>query len=162
MGHKHSVYDTDAHFTIDPITKKIKNESSKKNTLVQGDHNSERFSFDIPRFVEGHDMMLCDAIEIHYDNKEDGTGKVSSDFYEVDDKQISPADENVVIFSWLIIDTATEYAEIEAFRALATKYPYTTILNDCGAFMAVKYGIDTKTYIDKKFEELKNTLLGEN
>lgn len=110
MGHKHSVYDTDAHFTIDPITKKIKNESSKKNTLVQGDHNSERFSFDIPRFVEGHDMMLCDAIEIHYDNKEDGTGKVSSDFYEADDKQISPADENVVIFSWLIIDTATQYA----------------------------------------------------
>ena len=46
-------------------------------------------------------------------------------------------------------------AEIEAFKALKTKYPYTTILNDSGANMAVRYGIDTKTYIDKKFAELQ-------
>lgn len=110
MGHKHSVYDSDAHFSINPITKVIKNESSKKTTLVQGDHNSERFSFDIPRFIEGHDMMLCDLVEVHYDNKETGTENVSSDYYEVKDKQISPEDENMVIFSWLIIDTATKYA----------------------------------------------------
>ena len=65
MGHKHSVYDSDAHFSINPITKVIKNESSKKTTLVQGDHNSERFSFDIPRFIEGHDMMNCNLVEVH-------------------------------------------------------------------------------------------------
>ena len=68
MGHKHSVYDSDAHFSINPITKVIKNESSKKTTLVQGDHNSERFSFDIPRHIEGHDMMQCNLVEVHYDN----------------------------------------------------------------------------------------------
>lgn len=110
MGHKHSVYDSDAHFSINPITKVIKNESSKKTTLVQGDHNSERFSFDIPRFIEGHDMMQCNLVEVHYDNKETGTGNISSDFYEVKDMQISPDDEEVVVFSWLIIDTATKYA----------------------------------------------------
>ncbi len=110
MGHKHSVYDSDAHFSIDSITRKIKNESSKKTTLVQGDHNSERCTFDVPRFIEGHDMMQCSEIEVHYDNFEAGTGNVSSDYYEVKDKQISPDDENVVIFSWLIIDTATKYA----------------------------------------------------
>lgn len=110
MGHKHSVYDSDAHFSIDPITRKIKNESSKKTTLVQGDHNSERCTFDVPRFIEGHDMLQCSEIEVHYDNFETGTSNVSSDYYEVKDKQISPDDPNVVIFSWLIIDTATEYA----------------------------------------------------
>jgi len=110
MGHKHSVYDSDAHFSIDPITRKIKNESSKKTTLVQGDHNSERCTFDVPRYIEGHDMLQCSEIEVHYDNFETGTDKVSSDYYEVEDKQISPNDENVVIFSWLIIDTATKYA----------------------------------------------------
>ena len=110
MGHKHSVYDSDAHFSINPITKVIKNESSKKTTLVQGDHNSERFSFDIPRFIEGHDMMQCNLIEVHYDNMETGTDNISSDFYEVKDMQISPDDANMVVFSWLIIDTATKYA----------------------------------------------------
>lgn len=110
MGHKHSVYDSDAHFSIDPITRKIKNESSKKTTLVQGDHNSERCTFDVPRYIEGHDMMQCSEIEVHYDNIETGTSNVSSDYYEVKDKQISPDDKNVVIFSWLIIDTATKYA----------------------------------------------------
>lgn len=110
MGHKHSVYDSDAHFSINPITKVIKNESSKKTTLVQGDHNSERFSFDIPRFIEGHDMMQCNLVEVHYDNKETGTNNISSDFYEVKDMQISPDDEDMVVFSWLIIDTATKYA----------------------------------------------------
>ena len=110
MGHKHSVYDSDTHFSINAITKVIKNESSKKTTLVQGDHNSERFTFDVPRFIEGHDMMLCDLIEVHYDNKETGTENVSSDYYEVKDKQISPEDGNMVMFSWLIIDTATKYA----------------------------------------------------
>lgn len=110
MGHKHSVYDSDAHFSINPITKVIKNESSKKTTLVQGDHNSERFSFDIPRHIEGHDMMQCNLVEVHYDNKETGTNNISSDFYEVKDMQISPDDEEMVVFSWLIIDTATKYA----------------------------------------------------
>ena len=56
------------------------------------------------------------------------------------------------------IETALSEAEIEAFKALVTNYPNTTILSDCGANMAVRYGIDTKTYIDKKFAELQSAL----
>ena len=44
MAHKHSVYDTDTHFSINQITQAIKNESSSKTTLIQYDHNSERFT----------------------------------------------------------------------------------------------------------------------
>ena len=110
MKHLHSVYDSDTHFIIDPITKVIKKDLVKKVTLVQGDHNSERFTFEMPRFIEGHDMLLCDLIEVHFDNINTATGDVSSDYYEVADIQWSANDENVVVFSWLISDSATKYA----------------------------------------------------
>lgn len=70
MAHKHSVYDTDPHFAIDPITRAITNQSTTKTQLMQYDHNSERFTFEIPRLVDGHDMKLCDKIEIHYECKQ--------------------------------------------------------------------------------------------
>ena len=108
MGHKHSLYDTDPHFTIDPATRRIKNESGKV-TLVQGDHNSERFTFEIPRYVDGHDMSLCDVVEVHYDNIDSSTKAKYSDVVEIDDLQVSPASNTVVIFSWLISGNATMY-----------------------------------------------------
>lgn len=35
MGHTHNVRDSDAHFSINPITKVIKKESSKKTTNAE-------------------------------------------------------------------------------------------------------------------------------
>ena len=110
MGHKHSVYDSDTHFSINPITRAIRNESSRKTTLIQGDHNSERFTFEIQRLVEGHDMAACDRVEIHYINVDATGSNQSADVYEVDDLQVSPDDSNVVICSWLISKNATMYA----------------------------------------------------
>lgn len=106
---KHSIYDSDTHYSIDPITRKFKNESSIKTTLIQGDHNSERFTFEIPRYVEGHDMSLCDKVEIHYINTDSKTKESHKDLYEVDDLQVYSEDENIVIFSWLISGNATRY-----------------------------------------------------
>ena len=108
MAHKHSIYDADSHFRIDPISRQILNMSSKKNTLIQGDHNSERFTFEIPRFVEGHDMSNCipsqgGKVEVHFTNGE------TDDVYLVDDLQISPDADDVVIFSWLISGNATQH-----------------------------------------------------
>ena len=68
MAHLHDVRDADTHFTIDPITRTISNANSAKNKLVMGDHNSEIFSFELPKEVEGHDMSLCNKVEIHYIN----------------------------------------------------------------------------------------------
>lgn len=110
MAHKHSVYDTDPHFAIDPITRAITNLSTTKTQLMQYDHNSERFTFEIPRLVDGHDMTQCDKIEIHYINVDAATKESKADVYTVDDKQLSPASEDVVIFSWLISKNATGYA----------------------------------------------------
>lgn len=109
MGHTHAVYDTDTRFSINPITRVIKNESSTKTGLIQHDHNSERFTFELPRTIEGHDMSLCNRVEVHYLNIDANTKKEHSGLYEVNDLRVSPDDEELVQCSWLISENATHY-----------------------------------------------------
>lgn len=109
MAHLHSVYDTDLHFKIDAITREITNQATRKTKIMQYDHNSERFTFELPRFIDGHDMTLCNQIRIHFINA--GSSKQQSkDVYPVYDAEISPDSSSVVIFSWLISQSATKYA----------------------------------------------------
>lgn len=108
MAHLHSVYDSDTHFSINPITRALRNEASGKTSLIQYDHNSERFTFEIPRFIEGHDMSQCNVIRVHYINIDAKTKAEVSGVYEVDDMQISPDSDDVVICSWLISRNATQ------------------------------------------------------
>ena len=116
MKHIHSVYDTDSHFSISPITRAIKNESSKKTTVMQYDHNSERFTFEMPREIEGHDMTLCNKVELHYINVASDNSGQSKGVYVIDDLQTSPEDKSIVICSWLISKKATKYAGTLSFR----------------------------------------------
>ncbi len=114
MAHQHSVYDTDKHFKIDPITREIINQTPAKIQLMQGDHNSERFTFEIAK-VDGHDMSKCDKIEVHYINVAADKTEQSEDVYPVGDMQISPSSNDVIIFSWLISGNATKYAGTLSF-----------------------------------------------
>lgn len=107
MGHEHSVHDSDARFIIDPVTRTIKNESKKKLVLIQGDHNSEIYSFRCPRYVESHDMSLCNEVEVHFFNYDTHTNKVNSGIYDVEDLRIGE-DENAVEFSWCISGNGTQ------------------------------------------------------
>ena len=50
MAHAHIVSDSDNHFIIDPISRQISN-NSKKTILIKTDHNSEQFTFELPRYV---------------------------------------------------------------------------------------------------------------
>lgn len=52
--------------------------------------------------------------------------------------------------------------EQEALRDLKTYYPTSIISNDQDCQMDVTYAMDTKTYIDKKFEELQSALVTTN
>lgn len=113
--HKHSVYDVDSHYRIDPTSRKIVNESSSKLNLMQYDHNSERFTFEIPREIEGHDMMDCNMVEVHYLNVDSTSDTVVEGVYDVTDMQLSPEDDNVVIFSWLISANATQFVGLLQF-----------------------------------------------
>ena len=106
MAVRHGVIDTDKRFVIDPVTRTIKNESDKL-TLIQYDHNSERFTFEIPRYIDKHDMSLCNRVEIHYINIGKGKDKKNG-LYLVDDLQVSADNENVVTCTWLISQNATQ------------------------------------------------------
>lgn len=108
MIHEHIVQDSDKHFSIDPVTREIVNESGKL-VLVQGDHKSEQFTFSIPRYVDGHDMSQCNMVQVHYTNTDSETKAVNEDVHETSDLRISPDGEDTVIFSWLITANATQY-----------------------------------------------------
>lgn len=62
IEHKHAVPDSDTYFMINPYTREIENTNYNKTVLMRGDHNSERFTFEIPRYVDGHDMSLCNRM----------------------------------------------------------------------------------------------------
>ena len=105
MAHTHSVIDDDLSFIIDPSTREIGN-GSQKVKLMQYDHNSEQFTFEIPRFVEGHDMSLCNSIRVNYININKSNREQHPGVYEVSDIKV---EEDNIIFSWLVSRNATQY-----------------------------------------------------
>lgn len=107
MAHNHDIADSDQCFAIDPITRSVTS-NSEKIKLIQRDHNSERLTFTCPRFIEGHDMSLCDSILVQYTNTDKKTKEESCDVYSVNDVKLS-ANESMIEFSWLISETATKY-----------------------------------------------------
>lgn len=110
MAHDHIIYDSDPHFSIDVDTRAISYDSPSKLVLVQGDHNSEIFTFDMPRFADGHDMLECDIKQIHYINLDSERSILkSSGVYTIEDMKQSDEDENKLVFSWTVSKKATKY-----------------------------------------------------
>ena len=107
MPHIHNVTDSDNKFIIDGISRAIKNASTSKTTVMQFDHNSEVFTFEVPRYIEGHDMMLCNRVEVHYLNIDTVTKEEREGIYLVDDLAVSTDDENKLTCSWVISQNAT-------------------------------------------------------
>lgn len=111
--HLHQVIDSDVPFSVDPIARKITNESSPlKNILIQGDHNSERFTFKIHRYIEGHDMALCDIARVCFINvstelDEDGKAKFEDGVYTMHDLKI--VDDRFVTCSWDVKRSSVTY-----------------------------------------------------
>ena len=108
MPHSHQIYDSDKHFVIDPITRNITNNSSKL-TIMQYDHNSERFTFEIPRVIEGHDMSLSNVVRVHFINIGSIKTNTNPGVYEVDDVAVLLDDPDTITFSWLISGASTKY-----------------------------------------------------
>lgn len=104
------VSDTDTPFKVDPITREITPKNPKKIVLMQGDHNSERFTFDIPRYIEGRDVGLCNVVQIYYINVESRSGRQATGVYTVDDFNVYEFIRDVMSCSWLISANATKYA----------------------------------------------------
>lgn len=117
INHIHTdniIVDADTHFTIDTITRAISNGSNKKLTLMQYDNKSERYSFDIDRYIDGHDLMDCNKVQVHFFNISSNREKHPG-LYLVDDLQVDPLNNDKVTFSWLISQDATNYSGILSF-----------------------------------------------
>lgn len=114
MPYKHRVYDTDRRFVIDTITRTISIPEVNRPVLIQYDHNSEHITFEIGRFVEGHDLSLCDKAEVHYNNI-GSSGRTSKGVYEIQDLVVDPKDNSKVIFTWIVSEKATAYTGSLAF-----------------------------------------------
>lgn len=120
MEHIHNIIDDDKYFIIDPVTRSITNLSGGTVYLMQYDHNSERFTFEIPRYIEGHDMSISDSVEIHYTNSGSGTSisrrATNPGLYEVNDLIVDSEDDKKVMFTWLISQNATLYSGSVTFQ----------------------------------------------
>ena len=109
MNNHHVITDTDSHFIIDGKTRLITNIKETKKSLMQGDHNSERFTFELPRYIDGHDMSECNRCQIHYLNVGSVSRTTNAGIYEVSDLQVSSKDKNLITLSWLISGNVTKY-----------------------------------------------------
>ena len=115
VQHIHPVSDTDEYFVIDPTTRNIERSTRYSNVLMQYDHNSERYTFKLPRYIDGHDMSKCTSVVVNFDNIEAETGKINSGPHDMDDLRINPDDTETVISSWLISRDSTQLAGILSF-----------------------------------------------
>lgn len=108
MAHLHDVIDDDPHFKIDADTRTITRTSENEPVLIQGDHNSERYTFEIPKSIDGHEVMLCNLVRIHFINvSAENEFETSPGIYEVKDLKLSRDDPTKAVFTWLIDKDAT-------------------------------------------------------
>lgn len=109
MSHEHAVIDSDKYYIIDPIMRTITNTGSLKTKLMQKDHNSERFTFEMPKEIEGHDMNQCNSIQVHFANTDRTKKNKSTGYYTVNDLTAKTDDDTKLIFTWTIQSPATVY-----------------------------------------------------
>ena len=108
--HEHTIIDDDSYFVINPDSREIERTSRYKNVLMQFDHNSETYTFELPRYIEGHDMTLCNRVRVHFDNVDGETNEENADVAELNDLAICSDDDSKVLCSWTITRQATQLA----------------------------------------------------
>lgn len=107
MSHSHELVDGDLRFTIDPFTREISPKNHVKTKLMQGDHNSEIFTFEMPQFVEGHDMSQCNEIQVHYVNSGKPRRGEPDDYIGIDHITDIKTEDSKLIFTWTLSGACT-------------------------------------------------------
>ena len=101
--HTHMMVDSDNYFVIDPITRTIKNMTSSPLIIMQRDHKSTIYTFQLSRYIDGHDMSLCNRVKCHFNNIEIDSETEETiehpDVIELTDLRVNPDDETSVICS---------------------------------------------------------------
>lgn len=152
MPHTHGVEDDDKQFVINPTTRAITSKSSTKLKLVQGDHNSERLTFELPRYVEGHDMAQTASVQVHYVNG-DSEGR-----YDADDLHVSETDDQTVVFTWLVSRNATKNVDALEFLVKFRCYDESDVVYEWNtaeyAKVTVVEGMDNGEEIIEKYPDV--------
>ena len=118
------VADKDYHFLINPIDRSINPypdssenapNATNKIKIMQYDHNSEVFTIELPRWVEGHDMLRCNRIEVHFLNIGDAGTNEGIHLIDTDTITKIAGDVERIMFSWPISMAATQYVGTLSF-----------------------------------------------
>lgn len=151
----HSVVDSDGYFVIDPKTKEVTGESK---SITQFDHESEIISFKLPRYVEGHDMSVCTNVEVHYNNISTSRQE-NAGMYDVTDLAVMADDENMVQFTWLISENATQYEGLLSFLIMfkcerngEVEYRWSTHINSSS--LTVAKGMNNGSVIVAEYADI--------
>ena len=115
MTHIHPTYDNDKRVVIDGNTRAMVISDANKPVLIQYDNNSEVVTFEVDRYVEGHDLSLSNKTEVHYNNIDTAGRRTSKGLYEATDLRVNPDDKTKVLVSWYISNKATMYEGILNF-----------------------------------------------
>lgn len=113
--HTHSMKDSGSYFVIDPVSRTMSNGSIEPNVIMQYDHDSEIYTFEVPRYVDGHDMMLCNQVLVHWNNIGESDYEENAETSDVYDLRINPNDTSTVICSWKISRNSTQLVGILSF-----------------------------------------------
>ena len=158
MSHEHSVRDVDKRFSINTITKIVTAPESNIPVFSQYDHNSEHITFEVDRFVEGHDLSKCDKVEVHYNNTAANGRAMSKGFYEAVDLGVDSSDDQKVIFTWIISDMATQHAgKINFIVSFVCTdegdvlYRWNTKIN---SDLIVSDGINNVEYVEERYADV--------
>lgn len=112
--HSHTMKDSNSYFVIDPSTRTISN-GIDENFIMQYDHDSEIYTFEVPRYIDGHDMLLCNRVYVHWNNVDKVTNEIIGESSEVTDLRLNETDTSTVICSWTISRNSTQRVGILSF-----------------------------------------------
>ena len=114
MAHEHSVSDKDLRLKIEAGSREIRADTDKVKSLQQYDHKSEVLTFEAPRYIEGHDLMSCNVVQIHYANIYSDlaarTEEVNKGVYTVKDLAVDTENEDLIVFPWTVEAGSTQLA----------------------------------------------------
>lgn len=103
------VTDFDTPFVIEPKSREITNKNLEKKILMKNDHQSEKFTFEVPRYIEGRDIALCNVVQVIYTNSGGSKRETANGVYTVEDFRVYPFYDDIMTFTWLISQNATQY-----------------------------------------------------
>lgn len=114
VKHSHPMKDSDSYFVIDPATRTMSN-GSDENIIMQYDHDSEIYTFELPRYIDGHDMTFCNRVIVHWDNINSNGYTETAESTEIDSPRINPYDASTVICAWTISRNVTQHVGALSF-----------------------------------------------